>query len=135
MAAGELAEGLDGVGDDQEREGVRVVARSGQGGAGGAGVAHQGGRAARRGDLADVGVAVGALTGDGHEQGARAGPAGVRDDVDDHPGDGAVVRACRGAGERGAGEGGDAGQGAGDHAGVTGPHAASAASRMTGASL
>ena len=35
----------------------------------------------------------------------------------------------------GAGEGGDAGQGAGDHAGVTGPHTASAAARMTGASL
>ena len=134
MAAGELAEGLDGVGDDQEREGVRVVPCGGQGGAGSVGVAHQGGRAPGRGGLAHVGVAVGALTGDGHEQGARAGLAGVRDDASDRLGVGETAVGGADA-DGGAGEGGDAGQGAGDHAGVTGPHVASAAARMTGASL
>ena len=82
------------------------------------------------GDLADMGVAVGAVTGDGHEQGARTRLTGIRDDTSDDTSIGAVI----GAAGSTAGSG-DLGKGAGNHAGVTGPHFASAASRMTGASL
>ena len=104
--------------------------RCGQGGAGSGGIAHQGGRAPGGGDLADMGVAVGAVTGDGHEQGARTRLTGIRDDTSDDTSIGAVI----GAAGSTAGSG-DLGKGAGNHAGVTGPHFASAASRMTGASL
>ena len=100
--------------------------RCGHVGAGIGGIDNQGVLAPGGGDLADMGVAVGAVTGDGHEQGARTRLTGIRDDTSD---DTSIGAAGSTAGS------GDLGKGAGNHAGVTGPHFASAASRMTGASL